>query len=153
MYKSYHRRIESLKKIFLLFTDVWTLQFVQNSPPSVPQKNNYVLYSVSGPVNAKSLHECNSVPALFYWRGQLHLYFHLSAAANAKRKISFSVTVSLLNTVRNITRIFLSEEVTNLQHSLFSTKSVSGRRWNDNNNFRVSDFLNICSCCWSPSQR
>ena len=57
-----HRWIKSLKKLFLLFTDVCTAKKIQNSPPSfATQKNNSLI--VFDLRRSRSLHVNSIIPA------------------------------------------------------------------------------------------
>lgn len=90
------------------------------------QKNNFVLYSISGRLNTKSLHQGTSVPAFRFWRGQPHLYFHFFVSANVSGK-SLSVSPFPYLPCKKYNTDFSFSRSDNFQHSLFSTKSVSGR--------------------------
>lgn len=81
---------------------------------------------------------------LLYGRGQLRFSFQPLRLRRIMVKLYLKVAVSWFNPIKNIRYTdFSFLRCDNFQQSFFGTISVSGRLLNDNNNFRVSDFLNI----------
>lgn len=101
-----------MKKIFLLFTDVWTLQFVQNSPPSVPHKRitSYCIRSPADWIPSRYI-KALQYPPFGFGAGNL-TYISTSSSRQTLAENLFQCHRFLTYPVRNITRIFLSREVT-----------------------------------------